>query len=274
MQFLHDSFVQFILTTIISIAALILSIVFYFKQRNRKDVSWERISVAPAKGLKGTSLIILQLRNSGNVSIIESDFRAPLKFNFGKIAKVANVAVVNTKPPGLKEVADKAFRRDSHYLNKTMIAPFLFNANYAITFQVQVAGFRGEITVENRTSIFGVYEIHEIRPLAETSKGKLLFLSLLFILGGQVLGYAIQSQLYPLVDNQTSPFLLLLASHFLILFLKNFAVAVFFSYAYSNRLLSKIKSTASLIILWIKLSVAITIVSLVILLPGLIGRQF
>lgn len=262
-----NPYVEFIISTILTLLGLVLGLIglilsfrSYFLSRNRKSITWERVSVTSVKHLKNVRLLFLRIWNSGDVPIVKNDYDGPIKLNFGKGAKVTKVEVVDTRPPGLKEAAAKSLKPDPNYLNKIIITPFLLNAKYLINFKVQLTDFKGVIIPENTTSIFGLYDFFEKRTLAESSKGKLLFYSIASIVGGQGLGLSLQLWLQPF-----DRFGLILGS--LILFstelLKSFAPAVLLGYLL--RWQWKLKSFTPLFTRWLEVSLVLSVINTVLI---------
>ena len=240
---LQDPFIQFIVSNaisiffgLVSVAGIILSIVFYLKSRSRKEITWERVSkllvdvASPinrrAKPVRKASELILRIWNSGDVPILESDYLDPIKFNFGKGTKVLHAEILDTAPKSLIIRAEKAFKWN---FKNALLEPLLLNSKDTIKFLVKLMGFTraNKITIEN-SGIVGVHEISEKRPLSEAHKGKLLIYSLLIILGSQVLGYGLQFLLQP---GERFGLILGTFLFLVILFLKNTGASIFLFYA-------------------------------------------
>lgn len=240
---LQDPFAQFIASNAISIflafAGFILSIVFYFQSRRRKAITWEKISELTvdtrssinrrSKPIRKATELVLRIWNSGNETIEESDYRSPIKFNFGKGAKVLHAEILETTKESLRSRANNAFKSS---VNTVILEPVLLNSKDTIEFRVTLTGFTSanKITIEN-LGIVGVYEISEKRPLSEAHKGKLLLYTFLLLLISQVLGYGLQI-LLELILPPGIRFNLILGTllFMIILFLKNIGTSVFLFY--------------------------------------------
>ena len=99
-EIIIDSTSQFIIGALISFAAILVAAVIYFKQRQRKNISFELLSNSSLlsvqeevkkdvqilyKGkLVQANLILLRLVNSGNVEVRSSDFEGPYQYNAWK----------------------------------------------------------------------------------------------------------------------------------------------------------------------------------------------
>lgn len=236
---LQDPFAQFIVSNAISIslalAGFILSIVFYFQSRRRKAITWEKISELivdtrssinkRSKSIRKGTELVLRIWNSGNETIEESDYRSPIKFIFGKGAKVLHAEILETTKESLRSRANNAFKSS---VNTVILEPVLLNSKDTIEFRVTLTGFTSanKLTIEN-LGIVGVYEISEKRPLSEAHKGKLLLYSLLIILTSQVLGYGLQFLLPP---GKSFGLILGTLLFMIILFLKNIGTSIFLFY--------------------------------------------
>lgn len=79
----------------------------------------------------------------------------------------------------------------------------------------------------NNLGIIGIHDIHEKRPVTETSNRKLLIYSIVNIIGSQEIGYGLQYLLYP--GDRYGPILGPLI-FLIILFVKNLGPSVFLFY--------------------------------------------
>lgn len=153
---LRDPSVQ----TLIAIAALVVTIVsIVVSRRNRKRLSYRvvfqqrllsveedlagRVQVTfDGNPVQDVRMILIYLRNSGNVPIEESDYIQPLGFRFGKEARILSAEVVKTKPENM-QVSIEADR------NGITLKPDVFNGGDALALKVLLTG-NSEVRPEGR----------------------------------------------------------------------------------------------------------------------------
>ena len=186
MDILRDSIWTFV-SVVIAFAALILTMVIPWMQRNRKEIAYEVISnslvipeleeVGPhtkgilhvlfnGKPVKGARLVILKVWNAGNVPITPSDYVTPITFNFGEKAEILNVGILGTSKGVSKSKAEEVLDIDS---NKVVLKPILINRHTSIILKVLLLGFDGNINTDD-TSIVGVEQMSEANTTERTSR--------------------------------------------------------------------------------------------------------
>ena len=200
MDFLRDPIWQFV-GVIIAFVALVLTILLFRMQARRKEILWDinsnisissfsisdklkRTIVFGEEPLDDVSLIILGIWNSGNVEILPNDFIFPIRFDFGKDAKVLEAEIAETMPISIKS------RTSITMDTKTItLEPLLLNSKDSITLKVLLTQFNGEISVDAR--IAGIKQVS--RPVEKEtyvtiigsafSKTLLVFLGLFLVSG-------------------------------------------------------------------------------------------
>ena len=112
------SFLAILIGTSITVIAVVVSIIVYFKQKKRKRLSYEVISDTPLltaeeetrneiilmhknEAVEKVKLIVLRLFNSGNVPIQSSDYEEPIIIRLGE-AQVLSAEVIKKTPNNLK----------------------------------------------------------------------------------------------------------------------------------------------------------------------------
>lgn len=174
MLILSNSLAQFIVNASIGVltvlAAVIIPIVIYKRQKNRKKIVYQVISdtsivsvgehiskvevLFNGKSVEDVHLVLLKLLNSGNIAVRPSDFEndSPIRFDFGKEAEVLDAKVLETKPKSMKQRVNMQF--NANYLE---MHPLLLNKDDSILLKILVENFVDEITVE--ASIADIEEI-------------------------------------------------------------------------------------------------------------------
>ena len=174
-EIIRDPIWQFI-GVILAVVAIIITVIFFLYQRQKKAISWQIISNTPllkidddikrnlqvlysGKPVQDIQLIIARIINTGNVSIKSTDYEGPINLNFGKNAQILTAEITKTSPNNLKASANIEG-------NGVIIPPTLMNSRDWITLKILVSQFDEPITVEGR--IVGVKEIEENTDLYKT----------------------------------------------------------------------------------------------------------
>jgi hypothetical protein len=168
-DFWHDP----VILTIFGVVATILAVLIgagvtylvFLKQRTRKELSYQVISVAPiasvnkalanrvtiqfdGKPVNDAIQVVLKIRNSGNVAIRRDDYDEPIKFVFAG-SEIIGIDILSTEPPDLINSMDKnAFIKIGK--DWAEIEKYLLNAKQAITFTVLLDGVFKELEVRGR----------------------------------------------------------------------------------------------------------------------------
>lgn len=186
-ELIRDPIWQFV-AVILAIVAIIITVILFFYQRQKKAISWQIISNAPllkidedikrnlqvvfnGKPVQDIQLIIARIINTGNVPIKSTDYERPINLNFGKEAQILTAEITETSPNNLKAYANIEGK-------EVVIPPTLMNGRDWITLKILVNQFEEPITVDGR--IVGVKEIKEYTDL---SKNRLIAIIITFIFG-------------------------------------------------------------------------------------------
>jgi hypothetical protein len=163
---LSDSLWQFV-GAIAAIIAVFISVGVYIKQRRIKNLSFQIVSRTPLLSMSDeldgvlqiqydgvpvqqVHLIVIKFINSGNVSILASDYERAISINFGKEAQILTAEIVETNPDTLEP---SLINED----NSVQITPILLNKNDTFSIKMLVCKFEDEINFDGR--IIGVERI-------------------------------------------------------------------------------------------------------------------
>jgi len=166
-EFLRDSMWQLV-AVLLALVAVFVPILVYLKQRTRKSLSYEILSLNPllsveneikgdvqilyqSKTVEQVHLIVLKIINTGNMPILSTDYERPISLSFGEESKILTTEITGKNPDSL---------RPSARIEEGMIvlAPILLNVRDSVTLKMLVNKF-GKVTVDGR--IAGVREIKE-----------------------------------------------------------------------------------------------------------------
>lgn len=157
----------------IAVIATIIAFLAYRQQHQRKEITYEIVSDAPIisvnKALEGrieilldknpvknARLLIMNLRNSGNVSIRHEDYFEPIKFEFQKTT-IISTDIIETQPQGLLDPQSlKTFLKVG--ANFVELPPFPLNPRDSIGFSILLSGSgkfqrRGRLDQGNITNL-------------------------------------------------------------------------------------------------------------------------
>lgn len=170
LEILRDPLWQFVAVVLTSLTILV-SYFLYRKQRQRKALSYEILSLTPilsmneeVKGkleirfsgepVQQVHLILIKITNSGNVPIVATDYERQVNLSFGEKAKILTVDIVETTPESLQVAVQKTIEGSKE---KALLPPILMNQGDSFTFKLLVSSFAKPITIDGR--IVGVKEI-------------------------------------------------------------------------------------------------------------------
>jgi hypothetical protein len=164
MPILNNSLAQFIITASIGLlavlAATLIPIYIYRRQKNRKEIMYQVISDAPIASINeevkdrvkilfdsnpvtDMNLLVLKAWNSGSVAVKRDDFDEPITFVFGG-RKVVSSDILSADPTNLIDLKDiKSYLilgEESVGLQK-----FLLNPKETITIKVLLTGPAGRV---------------------------------------------------------------------------------------------------------------------------------
>ena len=162
------AFVAVVVALVVAVATIVTMIVIHIRQRQRKSLSYEVISVLPllrrteevegklemqfdGKVVRDIHLAVVRVVNSGNVSIKASDYERPFSLNFGEKSRVLSAEVSETLPSSLHATV----RIDG--ANKVVAEPALLNAKDSFTVKVLVSQPNKQVNVDARVD--GVKEV-------------------------------------------------------------------------------------------------------------------
>jgi hypothetical protein len=143
-----DPTVQSIVDVSLAILGIVISLIIYFKERPINSLSYKKQTLTypilfrkneealrkayqSSKGKK-ICLAVVDLFNSGNQSIIKTDYEQPIKLTFGRNSKILFSEITNRKP---KNLGAKILFNDGKTVELTR---FLFNPNNSLTIKTLV----------------------------------------------------------------------------------------------------------------------------------------
>jgi hypothetical protein len=157
----------------IGVVSLLLGVVYFRANRQRKALAYNVVSNTPLLTLDeeldgqvsvsfegepvgDLHVVVLAVANTGNVPIEQDDYETPLSFEFsGAEACVLSAQVVKTRPPSLNVSVDSD--RNAVTLQKALL-----NSQDLIHVKVLVTRFQGSISASAR--IAGVRDVREFKP--------------------------------------------------------------------------------------------------------------
>jgi hypothetical protein len=184
--FLRDSIWQFI-GSVLAVVAIIISLIIYFLQKSKKSLSYEILSetalLSVAKevedkikilfegdSVKNVHLILLKISNTGNVSILPSDFLKNITISFDNSTRILSAEISGKKPHSIEAI----LTIDGTEL---IISPSLWNSGDTITIKSLVSEFNEEIHVSGR--IIGIKDIERLSNSENSSTVILVSLGLI-----------------------------------------------------------------------------------------------
>lgn len=170
-EILRDPWWQFIAGVAFAFVAIVVPILIYLKQRQRKALSYEILSRTPLLSIeeevKGklkilfnnnpaqdVHLVVVRIINSGNVQIVSDDYERPVSLDFGENTQIFTTEVSDANP--------KSLRPNVNIENtKVVLEPVLLNSRDSITLKMLVGQFdsQKQISVDGR--IAGVKDIRK-----------------------------------------------------------------------------------------------------------------
>jgi hypothetical protein len=192
-----DSTTQFLVFVALGVAAIvvgaIVSLVIYLKQRSRKSLSYKKQTITQllsigseikgklkitydSKEAEDVYLAIVEIFNSGNVSIVETDYKEPIKLSFGKYAQVLTTEVAEVEPANLQI----SINSDG---TEITLVPTLFNPRDSVTIKSLVNKLEG-VYLSGR--FIGLKEITESTSKLSSdsvSTGLITVISIISVIG-------------------------------------------------------------------------------------------
>lgn len=216
-----------ILTLVGFILPLVVSVIFFVFQRTRKELSYaiaetpvlqlhdkvkEQLAITfNGKPVSDPHLVLITLRNSGNVPIQPADYVDPLTFHLGEHAEVLSGSILEANPPHmLKRIPLKVQEKE------LVLEPFLFNAKYAVTIQALVSHFEG---VTPTSLIAGVHDLKMVKTTGRTMSRQTLHTVLyaLYVLYILILFSYAGATFFPGVSTTQPPLEAIISKFFLLL---------------------------------------------------------
>jgi len=147
MEFLSNPIWQLIVNAAIGLCTIIVTIIIFSKQFNRRSITYEVISDTPMLSLKeevkarvqvlfdtkpvgDVYFVILKMWNSGNTPILPTEYIDPIRFDFGEKAEVLDTDVLETVPRNIKDKVKAALKLEAGTL---ILEPLLLNSRDSIT---------------------------------------------------------------------------------------------------------------------------------------------
>jgi len=171
MEILRDPIFWQFLGALLALVGIISVFVIYIFQRKKKSLSYEiltsnelltsseelrgRIRITfNKKPVQNIHLLIISIKNDGNVSIIPSDFYEEFTCSFGDHTKILTAEITDCFPDSFKPQIE--IREDS-----LTIAPVLINSKDFFIIKFLLSKFDGIVKVKGRIS--GIHEIKKLR---------------------------------------------------------------------------------------------------------------
>lgn len=135
------------------------------------------------KPVSHISLLQIQIKNSGNQPIVESDYSRKISFSFAPQDELLDVTVSASDPPNLQMTVTKTSQ------NQAEASPILLNPEDIVTTQFLIKGNSDESVLKEfhvDGRIVGVKNIELVTP--EQRESQPLWVSVLFSLLGGVVG--------------------------------------------------------------------------------------
>lgn len=211
MDLLRDSIWQFV-GVILSIAGIVVTVVFFFAQRSRKSMSCyitfnsklfsirreaqDKLRVFyEGKPVSNLRLLVLRIQNTGNQPILTQDFDEPIGFTFNEGINIIDGEIGSTKPDNLRINLTKVDK-------ELLLSPILFNPGDYVEVNLLIDGAMKDFRVSGR--VIGVTQIKtqgtlevenlqgtafSVGPIAYILTGILALLAT-YVLLSSVVGYA------------------------------------------------------------------------------------
>jgi hypothetical protein len=216
-----------ILTLVGIILPLIVSMIIFVYQRTRKELSYaivetpvlrmhdkvkEQLAITfDGKPVSDPHLVLITLRNAGNVPIMPVDYADPLTFHLGDHAEVLSASIIEANPSHmLKRVTLQAQGKD------IVLEPFLFNSKTSLTLQALVSNYEG---VFPTYLIAGVHTLKMAKTPGRTTPRLILFTLLyaLYVLYILILFSYAGATFFPGVSTTQPPLEAIVSRFFLLL---------------------------------------------------------
>ena len=169
-EILEEQFWQFV-SIFLAIIAIIITIALYRLQRKNKELSYDIITstailsidegvkdkfkiLYESKEIKNSHMLIIKIKNTGNIPILESEYQKPIVIKFGKKTRILSTEIIETSPDDI----DLKLKQISN--SKTQLEPTLLNERDSFTIKFILTEFENDIRFQSR--IVGINKIKEI----------------------------------------------------------------------------------------------------------------
>lgn len=257
-EWLSDPAWQTVIAIVLGVAAIVVSVLIYLLQRNRKDLSYEVLTEASLlkmgdqitnelkidfRGKPVSNLHLLEIRfiNSGNASITPSDFVEPLEIYFPFTSNntgILTADIENTNPKDLS-VPLRGYTPNEEFMKtekggeapqisagfaftNAQVSPVLLNKGDSFTVKMLVAEYSGKFLVKAR--IVGVKDVKQKEKLLINYKLILAVIGLLAFAIVLIGDTSFTIEVYSILDLVG----LLVAIPIAIFFLVSSAIDIFF----------------------------------------------
>lgn len=170
MDFIQSPVVQFIGLVLIPVIAILVAVLIYLKQKQKKKISYKILSrtsllsveeaiekeveiLYKGQKIKQVQLIILQITNSGTLPVKREDFDVPLSIKFEKETKLLSATILEKEPKDLEISLDVNE-------NSVILPPFLLNPDDNFSIKILASKVDKDLKIEGR--IVGVKKIEDI----------------------------------------------------------------------------------------------------------------
>lgn len=173
MDVIRDPGWQFV-GAVLALLALVVMVIVFLVQRQRKGLSYEFMTNAPVITVKDedvgdlklmfqgqqvtkSRLLMVRFSNTGNVPIQPADYETPITLSLAPGGKILSAAITGTEPPNI----NIAVTSDS---NAVSFSKALLNARDTFICRILVSGYEGEPSITCRVA--GVKEITVVRDIS------------------------------------------------------------------------------------------------------------
>lgn len=171
----------FLIPNMLFLLAIIVAIVLFLIQRERKEMAYAVISDTPMvsvqkdvadqvavqvqvlfrqKPVNDVHLVILDMWNSGNKPIEEKDYtnNTTVTFPLGAKVNTLDVSILSTRPDSLKTDV-----KLDHDLQNISLSPLLLNRKDLISLRILLTDYQGKLSVSARIS--GISQLRDFNHL-------------------------------------------------------------------------------------------------------------
>lgn len=152
-EIFRDQIWNFIGVTIACIT-LIITLIIYFLQKNKKGISYEVLSKTPLltireklegkikilyleREVQNVTFLEIKILNTGNVGIPSADYERPIRFIFDNNAEILSAEVIRAEPETLSTSL-------TIHANEITLEPVLMNSKDYISMKVIISNSAGE----------------------------------------------------------------------------------------------------------------------------------